>query len=92
MNEQLDSRLKRVASFASHPGLRALDVTVLERIAHERVGRTRALRMDALAFAGALVFGITSSVTFATPPAGPENTSLNALSPLAPSSLLERAR
>lgn len=92
MDEQLDSRLKRVASYASHPGLRAIDVTVLERIAHERVGRARAWRLDALAFAGALVFGVLSSITFTMPPAGTKNSSLTGLSPLAPSSLLERAR
>jgi predicted RNA-binding Zn ribbon-like protein len=92
MDEQLDSRLERVAAHASHPGLRALDVTVLDRIARERVGRARARRLDAISFAGALVIGIASSVTFAAPPAASTSSPLTGLSPLAPSALLERPR
>ena len=92
MDEQLDSRLKRVAAHASHPGLRALDVTVLDRIARERVGRTRARRLDAISFAGALVIGLASSMTFAAPPAASASSPLTGLSPLAPSVLLERPR
>jgi hypothetical protein len=92
MDEQLDSRLKRVVSHASHPGLSTLDVTVLDRIARERVGRARAWRLDALSFAGALVIGLASSMTFAAPPAASTSSPLGGLSPLAPSVLLERPR
>ena len=92
MDKQLDSLLKRVALNASHPGLSALDITVLDRIASERVGRSRAWRLDAISFAGALVIGIASSVTFAAPPAGSTSPPLSGLSPLAPSALLERPR
>ena len=92
MDEQLDSRLSRVASSAPHPALHAIDTAILDRIAHERVGRAHAFRLDAVAFAGALVLGVASSIAFSTPPTGATNTSLNGLTPLAPSSLLERAR
>lgn len=92
MDEQLDSRLKRMALHASHPGLRALDVIVLDRIARERIARTRASRLDAISFAGALVIGLASSMTFAAPPAASTCSPLIGLSPLAPSVLLERRR
>ena len=91
-DEELDSRVRRMASRASHPGLRALDVTVLDRIARERVARARARRLDAISFAGALVIGLASSVTFAAPPAVSTSSALAGLSPLAPSVLLERPR
>ena len=92
MDEQLDARLERVAAHASHPGLRTLDVAVLDRIARERVVRARAWRLDAISFAGALVIGLASSVTFAAPPAASTSSPLAGLSPLAPSVLLERPR
>jgi hypothetical protein len=92
MDEQLDTRLEGVALHASHPGLRTLDVTVLDRIARERVGRTRARRLDAISFAGALVIGLASSMTFAAPPAATTSSPLNGLPPLAPSALLEGPR
>ncbi len=92
MDDHLDSRLKSVASRAAHPGLRAIDVTILERIAHERTGRARALRLDALAFTGALAVGVASSIIFSTPPAGGPGLTFSGVSRLAPSSLLERGR
>jgi hypothetical protein len=92
MDEQLDSRLRRIVAHASHPGLRTLDVAVIERIGAERVRRARAWRLDAISVAGALVIGIASSVTFAAPPAASTSSPLTGLSPLAPSVLLERSR
>jgi hypothetical protein len=92
MDEELDSRVRRMASRASHPGLRALDVTVLDRIARERVARARARRLDAISFAGALAIGITGSIAFAGPPAGSTSSPLAGVSSLAPSVLLERPR
>ncbi len=92
MDQQLDSHLKRIISQASHPALCRLEVTVIDRIAFERVGRARAWRLDALSFAGALVIGLASSITFAAPPAASLPSALAGLSPLAPSVLLERPR
>lgn len=92
MDKELDFRVRRVASGGSHPGLQALDVTVLDRITRERVGRARARRLDAISFAGALAIGITSSIAFAGPPASPTSPPIGGLSPLAPSVLLEHPR
>ena len=92
MDQQLDSRLKRVVAHASHPGLSTLDVAVIDRIGLERIGRARARRLDAISFAGALVIGLASSMTFAAPPAASTSSPLTGLSPLAPSVLLERPR
>ena len=92
MDQQLDSRLKRVVSQASHPGLRALDVAVIDRIAVERAGRARAWRLDAISFAGALAIGLVGAMTVAAPPAASTSSPLTGLSPLAPSVLLERPR
>lgn len=92
MDEQLDSRLKRVVSLASHPALRSLDGAVIDRIAFERDRRARAWRLDVISFAGALAVGLAGSMTFATPPAASASSPLTGLSPLAPSVLLERPR
>lgn len=92
MDQPLDSRLKRIVSRASHPGLGTLDVAVIGRIAVERAGRARARRLDAISFAGALAIGLASSLTIAAPPAASTASPLTGLSPLAPSVLLERPR
>ena len=92
MDEQLDSRLNRAVSLASHPALRTLDVAVIDRIAFERDRRARAWRLDVISFAGALAVGLASSMTFASPPTASVSSPLTGLPPLAPSVLLERPR
>ncbi len=92
MDEMPDSHIRRVVGRASHPHLCRLDVAVLDRIAGERVARARAWRLDAIYFAGALMIGVATSVTFAAPPSSSTSSTLAGLSPLAPSVLLERHR
>ena len=91
MDKELDQRLRYLMSQVGHPALRVIDGVILDRLRHERAGRVHALRRDVLSFAGALAFGLVSTMTF-----GPTSTSrpsaLAGFSPLAPSALLERSR
>lgn len=92
MDKEFDQRLNRLVSQAKIPSLHTLDGLVLDRLKVERAGKTRALRLDVLSFAGALVFGLTSAVTFAEPTTASTPSSLAGYTSLAPSTLLERSR
>lgn len=92
MNTHLDQTIRRIALSATHPGLAAIDSSVLANIAKNRVASSGAWRLDAVSFVGALAIGALSAIAFAAPTTASTIAPLGGVSHLAPSSLLERGR
>lgn len=92
MTTDIDAALRRL-TVADHPGLAALDETILGRI-HER-GRADAgfgAPMIAVAAFGAIALGVTAGTFQPAPAAAASLSPLGPSAPLAPSTLLASDR